>query len=73
MFASPVAGLVRFRFGARSTGPNRESGFFERPAGRARFGERRVDVVTEGDFIARDARIEILEIAGNRVVVREIG
>jgi membrane-bound serine protease (ClpP class) len=44
---------------------------FLRPAGIARFGERRIDVVSEGDFIGQGARVVIVRTAGNRVVVRE--
>ena len=43
-----------------------------RPAGRARFGERVVDVVTEGGFIDRGERIEVLQVVGNRVVVHPV-
>ncbi len=42
-----------------------------RPAGRARFGEAIVDVVCEGEFLDIDTAVEIIEIRGNRVVVRE--
>jgi len=41
-----------------------------RPAGRARFGERIVDVVTEGSFIDPGARVEVLAVHGIRVVVQ---
>jgi len=44
-----------------------------RPAGKARFGEMLVDVVTQGDFIEAGARLEVVERRGNRVVVRPIG
>lgn len=40
-----------------------------RPSGRAEFGERVVDVVTEGEFVAKGMRIEILQVTGSRVVV----
>ena len=43
-----------------------------RPAGVARFGNKRIDVVTEGDFITTGSTIEIVEIEGSRVVVREV-
>ncbi len=43
-----------------------------RPAGVARFGNKRIDVVTEGDFITTGAPIEIVQIEGSRVVVREV-
>ncbi len=44
---------------------------FLRPAGKARFGERDIDVITEGDFIEKGTRVKILSIKGNRVVVTE--
>jgi membrane-bound serine protease (ClpP class) len=44
---------------------------FLRPAGKARFGNRDIDVVTEGDFIEKDVMVRILAIKGNRVVVAE--
>lgn len=43
-----------------------------RPAGKARFGEAVVDVVCEAEFIDIGAKIEIIEIRGNRVIVRKI-
>ncbi|MCD7033050.1 hypothetical protein LRR81_02330 [Metabacillus sp. GX 13764] len=44
-----------------------------RPAGTGLFGDERVDVVTEGSFIAKDQRIKVLKAEGARVVVREAG
>lgn len=43
-----------------------------RPAGKARLGKQYVDVVTEGEFITKGSRVEVLEIHGNRVVVGEV-
>ena len=43
-----------------------------RPAGQARFNNAVVDVVTEGDLIEKDRRIKIIQIQGNRVVVKQI-
>jgi membrane-bound serine protease (ClpP class) len=43
-----------------------------RPAGRAKFDQAVVDVVTEGEFIENGVEVKILEIHGNRVVVRTI-
>jgi len=40
-----------------------------RPAGRARFGNRWVNVVADGDYIPKGRRVRIVEVAGNRVVV----
>ncbi len=42
-----------------------------RPTGKARFGERVVDVVAVAEFIDKDTEVEIIEIHGNRVVVRK--
>jgi len=39
------------------------------PSGKALFGEVLLDVVTEGDFVARGAKVRVLEVSGNRVVV----
>lgn len=41
-----------------------------RPAGLARFGERRVDVVTDGSYVSAGTRVRVIEVAGMRVVVR---
>jgi membrane-bound ClpP family serine protease len=43
-----------------------------RPAGMARFGDAYVDVVSEGNFIPTGARVQVIEIEGNRVVVKEV-
>jgi len=41
-----------------------------RPAGRAGFGDKVLDVVTEGDFVEKGARVQIQDIQGSRVVVK---
>jgi membrane-bound serine protease (ClpP class) len=41
-----------------------------RPTGKALVDGRRIDVVSEGDFIERGTAIEVVEVAGPRVVVR---
>lgn len=43
-----------------------------RPAGMARFGEAYIDVVSEGSYVPAGARIQVIEVEGNRVVVKEI-
>jgi membrane-bound ClpP family serine protease len=43
-----------------------------RPAGLAQFGEDYIDVVTDGSFIAAGSRIQVIEIEGNRIVVKEV-
>jgi len=40
-----------------------------RPAGTALFGDRPVQVVTEGTLIERGARVRVVDVTGNRVVV----
>ncbi|MGD2174253.1 MAG: NfeD family protein [Candidatus Brocadiaceae bacterium] len=40
-----------------------------RPAGRAEFGDKLLDVVTEGDFVEKGERVQIQQIHGNRIVV----
>ena len=41
-----------------------------RPAGVARFGDERVDVVSDGDYVAAGAILHVLRVEGMRVVVR---
>ncbi len=43
-----------------------------RPSGWIHCGEKRIFVVTEGSYIDKDAKVKILSVDGNRVVVREI-
>jgi len=43
-----------------------------RPAGHARLGGRRVDVVSRGESIPSGARVKVTEVRGNRVVVARI-
>ena len=43
-----------------------------RPAGKARFGDHFVDVVAEGGFIPQGSKVRVLEVGGNRVVVKEV-
>jgi membrane-bound ClpP family serine protease len=42
------------------------------PAGKARFGSVLVDVVTQGEYLEADVRVEVIERRGNRVVVRAV-
>jgi membrane-bound serine protease (ClpP class) len=43
-----------------------------RPAGKATFGSTMMDVVTQGEYLDRGAKVEVIEHRGNRVVVRAI-
>ena len=46
---------------------------FLRPAGKAKIDGRVVDVVSDGPFIPEGSEIEVVQINGNRVVVRSRG
>ena len=43
-----------------------------RPAGRARFGEKFLDVVAEGQFIEPGSSVEVIKVEGNRIVVKKV-
>ncbi len=43
-----------------------------RPAGTALINDRRVDVVTLGDFIEAEVEVEVVLVEGSRVVVRSL-
>lgn len=40
-----------------------------RPSGTARLGERRVDVVSRGEYLDAGVAVRVVEVVGNRVVV----
>jgi membrane-bound serine protease (ClpP class) len=42
-----------------------------RPAGKARFGDHLVDVLTEGDFVARGRPVRVIKVSGQQVFVAE--
>jgi membrane-bound serine protease (ClpP class) len=44
-----------------------------RPAGKAQIGDDFLDVIAEGDYVQPGSRVQIIEIEGNRIVVKEIG
>jgi membrane-bound serine protease (ClpP class) len=43
-----------------------------RPAGKAKFGGLRLDVVSGGELIEADREIVVEVVEGNRIVVKEI-
>jgi len=43
-----------------------------RPSGTAKIDGRRLDVVTQGDYIQKNDTIEIIEVEGNRIVVKKL-
>ena len=69
--------------GEGKPGPDTESTFFYllgevgrttsvlRPAGKARFGDLLVDVSTDGSYIPADSAVEVVEVRGQRVVVKK--
>jgi membrane-bound ClpP family serine protease len=42
------------------------------PAGKVKFGDEYIDVVAEGSFIVPGTRVQVVEIEGNRIVVKEV-
>ena len=42
------------------------------PSGKVRFGDRLVDVVSDGDLVARGSEVEVIDVKGSRVVVRAV-
>ena len=42
-----------------------------RPTGKAKFDDAIVDVVAEADFLDKGTKVEIIEIHGNRVIVKK--
>ncbi|MFQ5862858.1 MAG: nodulation protein NfeD [Candidatus Brocadiales bacterium] len=43
-----------------------------RPSGRAEFGGEVLDVVSQGEFIEPNQMVEVVEVRGNRVIVRPV-
>jgi len=43
-----------------------------RPTGKAKFGDAIVDCVAEGEFLDKGTKVEIIEIHGNRVIVKAV-
>ena len=43
-----------------------------RPAGKARIRGHQTDVVTEGEMVPSGAEVEVIEVRGNHIVVREL-
>jgi membrane-bound ClpP family serine protease len=43
-----------------------------RPAGMVKFGEKFVDVVSDGGFIPAGTRVQVIQVEGTRIVVKEV-
>ncbi len=84
LFLAPAASLRRRRAGAADASPTMGAGRLVqlgdpgttltplRPAGKAQINGRRVDVIAQGQVIEEGCQVEVVEISGGRVVVREI-
>lgn len=71
--ATPDGGGLEFRSESRDlVGQTGVAMSDLRPAGVARFGQERVDVVSEGEFVNAGATIKVLRVEGNRVTVRAV-
>ena len=42
------------------------------PSGKARFGDEMVDVIADGEVIERNQPVRVVEVRGNRVLVRQV-
>ncbi|MEW6356836.1 MAG: NfeD family protein [Planctomycetota bacterium] len=43
-----------------------------RPSGVARFGDKRIDVMADGEMIDQGKRIKVIKVEGNRILVRSV-
>jgi membrane-bound ClpP family serine protease len=43
-----------------------------RPAGKAQFGDDFLDVIAEGDFVDAGRRVQVIEVEGYRIVVKQV-
>ena len=43
-----------------------------RPAGKATFGDHFLDVVSDGGYIDHGTEVEVVRVAGNRIIVRPL-
>ncbi|GJQ59890.1 MAG: hypothetical protein D8M57_13390 [Candidatus Scalindua sp. AMX11] len=43
-----------------------------RPSGTANISGNRVDVISEGEMIAKNTRVKVIEVKGNRIVVKPV-
>ncbi len=65
-YTAPKPGLARY-VGSRGTVITPL-----RPSGTVEVDGERLDVVTEGGFIPRDAKVEVINVEGSRIIVRWI-
>ena len=43
-----------------------------RPTGRAIIEQKTLDVITKGEFIEKNKKIEVIKVEGNKVIVNEV-
>ena len=43
-----------------------------RPSGTAKFNNKKIDVVTSGEFLPKNTKVEIISVNGSRITVKEI-
>ena len=43
-----------------------------RPSGTAKFNNKKIDVVTSGEFLSKNTKVEIISVNGSRITVKEI-
>ena len=43
-----------------------------RPAGMVKFGDKFVDVVSDGGFVPAGTRVQVIQVEGTRIVVKEV-
>lgn len=70
--ASPIADLPGAAAAAALLGAIGTTATQLRPAGMAQFGEQYVDVVSEGGFVNSGVRVQVVEVEGTRIVVKEV-
>lgn len=68
----PVSGSEAVGGGSIAVGDIGQTTAPLRPTGRARFGDRVVDVVSLAEWIEPGRRVRVVEIAGNRIVVEAL-
>lgn len=67
-----VGGMAMARSSASLLGKQGTTVSVLRPAGKAMFGDHYVDVVSDGPYVQPGSTVQVVEVAGNRVVVREV-
>jgi membrane-bound serine protease (ClpP class) len=67
--AKPVLDEVSYLFLMGETG---RTATVLRPSGKAKFGDLLLDVTSDGDYIEPDRLVEVVDVQGNRIVVKRV-